>query len=34
MTFELTENITIGNTPKFDINIKTLKKTPQFIKKK
>ena len=33
MTFELTENITIGNTPKFDINIKTLKKIPKFIKK-
>lgn len=33
MTFELIENITIGNTPIFDINIKTSKKIPKFIKK-
>lgn len=35
MTFELTENIKIGigDTPIFYINIKTLKKTPKFIKK-
>ena len=33
MTFELTDNFTIGKEPIFDINIKTLKKVPKFIKK-